>query len=330
VIRTMAGVTGHCPTSLRCVSRVLVALVAVITASLPTSLHLSPAAVADGAGLKVWPVKTEKALNGGDAFRETLTVQNLNGEPLLLRLYTMDFDVDSQGGYSFLEPGHESYSCARWLGLAETEFELGPGEKREVGVEISVPEVVECGDHYGAVLCEACSVDGEEVGGVGVTARVASVFYITVPGMGPGSVVACAEISQLRLPGWVENGPVDVAVVLSNTGDVHVDVAAEIAFQDFRGRVFSTVDLGQTTILPGNERVLQTTLETTPFVGSVTARAVIGYYDHERELVNKERSVRFIVVPVKIAVGAFVGILIVTWLLLRLKKKYHVSIQRRG
>ncbi len=256
---------------------IVILLGAILLVILPNS------AQAQG-GIKVWPTRVDLNISEGEQAQRIITVKNQGGEPIGVCAYVMDFFIDKDGNFIFSEPGHESYSASKWLSVNCTDFELASGESQEVEVIIAAPADIEPGGHYAALFFETVPSVNEE--GVSISMRIPSLFYITVPGITDTDIAANAEIASLILPGSVEKGPVDVGVVVKNSGNVHLTIAAEAYFSDLFGRS-SELDLGQVTILPNSEGTLTGSWQEDPFIGRVRANFVIGYFDRHEELVNK-------------------------------------------
>ena len=72
----------------------------------------------------VWPTWVELTVNRGEQAGKTINVQNQGSELIRMRAYVMDFSIDREGNFAFSEPGHESYSAARWLSFEKSGFEL--------------------------------------------------------------------------------------------------------------------------------------------------------------------------------------------------------------
>ena len=274
----------------------------------------------------VWPTWVELTVNRGEQAGKIIHVQNQDSEPIAIRAYVMDFSIDRQGNFVFSEPGHESYSASRWLSVEEADFELAPGESQEVEVRLSAPSEVEPGGHYAALFFEA--IPSANQGAVSISTRIPTLFYITVPGITEAEVIANADIASLVLPGFAGKGPVEAGVVVHNTGNVHLTVAAKAHFSASLGGD-SELDLGQAVILPNSEGVIKSNWQQAPFLGKVTANVVIGYLDEQGELVNKSRTGEFWVVPWSM-IGIIVGVLgLVVPAIVIISKRYRLRVERK-
>ena len=274
----------------------------------------------------MWPTWVDLTVNRGEQADKMINVQNQGSELIRMRAYVMDFSIDREGNFVFSEAGHESYSASRWLSVAETDFELVPGESQEVEVRLSAPSEVEPGGHYAALFFEA--IPSANQGAVSISTRIPTLFYITVPGITEAEVIANADIASLVLPGFAGKGPVEAGVVVHNTGNVHLTVAARVHFSASLGGD-SELDLGQAVILPNSEGVIKSNWQQAPFLGKVTANVVIGYLDEQGELVNKSRTGEFWVVPWSM-IGIIVGVLgLVVPAIVIISKRYRLRVERK-
>ncbi|MGB2800343.1 MAG: hypothetical protein WBC82_10950 [Dehalococcoidia bacterium] len=299
---------------------IVIFLIAILLTILPNS------AQAQG-GIKVWPTKVDLTINEGEQAERIINVKNQGGETIGVRAYIMDFSVDKDSNFIFSEPGHESYSASKWLSVNCADFELAPGESQEVEVIIAAPADIEPGGHYAALFFETMPSINEE--GVAISTRIPSLFYITVPGVTDADIVADAEIVSLILPGFIEKGPVEVGVVVQNSGNVHLTIAAKAYFSDLFGGN-SELDLGQVTVLPDGEGTLTGSWQEAPFIGRVRANFVIGYFGQHEELVNNSQRGEFWVFPWKhlAAIVAVIGSLVL--LIVLLHRRYRFKIERRS
>jgi len=276
--------------------------------------------------MMVWPTWVELTVNRGEQAGKMINVQNQGSELIRMRAYVMDFSIDREGNFVFSEPGHESYSASRWLSIEGTDFEIAPGESREVHVGLSAPSEVEPGGHYAALFFE--TIPSANQSAVSISTRIPTLFYITVPGITEAEVIANADIASLVLPGFAGKGPVEAGVVVHNSGNVHLTVAARAHFSASWGGD-SELDLGQMVILPNSDGVIKSNWQQTPFFGKVKANVVIGYLDHKGELVNKSQTGEFWVVPWSM-IGIIVGVLgLVVPAIIVIRKRYRLRLERR-
>jgi P pilus assembly chaperone PapD len=300
-----------------------VAIIAMVSA---IGFCIFPTPISAQEGISVWPTRVEMMVNRGEKAGKTINVYNQGSEPIRVSAYAMDFSIERDGDFNFSEPGHESYSASKWLNIEKADFELAPGESKEVEVIVSAPATVEPGGHYAALFFGAVPSGNQSA--VSVSMRIPTLFYITIPGVTGADVSANADILSLQLPGIAGRGPVEMGVVVRNSGNVHLTVAAKAYFAASWGNS-SELDLGQMVILPNSEGMLKGEWQRSPLFGRVKVSVVIGYLDQQGELVNKSQTAEFWVVPwsligiVVAVVGLGVPVIIV------LGKRYRLRLERK-
>jgi P pilus assembly chaperone PapD len=298
-------------------------IVLLVVAALMGTNHIH--SVAEG-GISVWPTWVELTVNRGEQAGKIINVVNQGNEPIMVMAYTGDFSIDREGNFVFSEPGHESYSASKWLSVKETELEIAPGESREIEISISVPTEVEPGGHYAALFFEV--VPSSNQGAISVSTRIPSLFYLTVPGVTQVDISANADIVSLIMPNIAGIGPVEMGVVVRNSGNVHLTVAAKAHFTASWGNS-SELDLGQMVILPNSDGVLKGEWQGSPLFGRVKANVVIGYLDQKGELVNKSQTAEFWVVPWSL-IGIIIGVtVVVVTAIIVISRRYRLKLERK-
>lgn len=300
--------------------------VAIIVIVLAIGFCVSQISTSAQEGISVWPTRVEMMVNRGEEAGKTINVYNQGSEPIRVSAYAMDFSIERDGDFNFYEPGHESYSASKWLNIEKADFELAPGESKEVKVVVSAPAMVEPGGHYAALFFGAVPSGNQSA--VLVSMRIPTLFYITIPGITGEDVIANADILSLQLPGIAEKGPVEMGVVVRNSGNVHLTVAARAHFAASWGNA-SELDLGQMVILPNSEGVLKGEWQRAPLFGRVRVSVMIGYLDQKGELVNKSQTAEFWVVPWSL-IGIIVGVMgLGVPAIVVLRKRYRLKVERR-
>src|SRR4030042_641160 len=302
---------------------------AAIFLALLLCLHIFSLPSSAGVSIMVSPTMIDLTLNTEDTSTQEISIRNTGDEPTRIRVYAMDFSIDRENNYIFSDPGHQSYSCASWLGIEESDFGLGPAETKHVEVTISVPQEVEPGGHYAALFFETIPIETQPGVSVAIAGRIPSLFYLTIPGVTDGDIFANAEITSLMLPRWVDGGPVEIGAVVRNTGNVHLTIAAKAYFTDFRGRQAGEIDLGQTIVLPGTERAITGTWLKTPFIGPAQATVVIGYFDQHNQLVNRSMTGSFQIIPWKCIIAVFASLALIVFGIWALRRKFRFRLERK-
>jgi hypothetical protein len=183
---------------------------------------------------------------------------------------------------------------------------LAPGATQTVTAAVIMPAAPEPGDHQVAIVFLVPA--GQNGANVRINRGIATPVYITVPGPTDDS----ASVTDLRAPGFVMAGPVDIAARVRDTGTVH---------RDFRGGSRLTVDVGggavafpDFTVLRDSIRDVSTTWEPPlmcvchPTVSIVDAGGVV-----------RTVSVRVVVFPLY-QLGILIAVLV---LLVLITRRWH-------
>lgn len=163
--------------------------------------------------LRVSPVDIQVDHETGPVDHE-IRVDNLGSEPAQIVTELSEFTVTEDGTTEF--PGPDGLSATSWVELDADEFEIAPGERRDVGVTVDVPDDAEPGERYVSVIFSVPG-DPDDDGNISVTHRVAVKLYLEVP----GDRVDRVELGELTGPRLIDAGPADFALTVHNRGNIH-------------------------------------------------------------------------------------------------------------
>ncbi len=123
-------------------------------------------------------------LGPGESKEDACLILNNGEEPITVEVYSVDATTTIQGSFA---PG-DSYTVptgvGSWVEMSGREFVLEPDSELVVPFTITIPEVVDVGDHMGAVIIQKKMPEESEIGGtaVSIVTRVGVRIYQTVPG----------------------------------------------------------------------------------------------------------------------------------------------------
>ena len=236
------------------------------------------------------PHVTEMKLKRGQRTFVPFELTNENKDkPVSVRVFARDMSQGNRGQY-ILSDTLMPYSCVPWLTLPDTLIVIGPGEKREIPVEIRVP-LGATGGAYGAVVFEMVP---ETPGGLRGVPGLYSLDYtfqlpawieITIESARAArgrltpvavTVVPTADIPQL-LKKYGDRGMVITAEV-ENTGDIHVFTKGRLIIRDENRRLIRDTRLGsgRGAVLPGVRTSLRTITKLPP-PGKYVVKAFVEY-----------------------------------------------------
>jgi len=237
--------------------------------------------------VRVSPSKLELTADPGASSEFDITVENFTEKSHALDVYFMDYYVKPDNTVVYEEPGHFSYSCATWLSTETPELTLpGRGTAETSSATktfgLHVPPEAEPGGHYGAIIFQqAAPEEAEEP--VKVSARIAAMVLITVPGeiVRDGVIKSVSATSNWlwptrRLPVFPRS-PTRYSVVFENKGNVHLTIMGKLTYRPSFGWGVGTIDLPETTVLPGTTRNFKGEIPKPPLFGSYKLKAEISY-----------------------------------------------------
>lgn len=299
--------------------------IAVMSLGLFANLNL--AAAQDGsAGLLISPVRVEMIKNPGESEQVTLTVENVTDLPAKVRAIVNDFepgdDESGQPKILFDEDTSVQGNSFKTLVAEIGEVELAPRQKKEVPVDIVVPDNATAGGYYGVI--RFTSANAEDGGNVALSASVGTIFLVTVP----GDLTESLDIADLSAAKngstgrfFIGTGEYSVITRLINKGNIHVKPYGSITVTNQSGEIVETINFNdkdpRDNVLPGSVRKFENQLTGDYKYGKYTITTNIGY-GNGNGLITSTTS--FWVVPVWmviVALVAFMAIIIGAILLYR-------------
>ncbi len=97
---------------------------------------------------EVAPVKLEFTTEPGENQTKTITVKNHSNKKESFIISISDFLPLTSGSYNYLPPNSTKRSCANWLNITPSFFELNPNDEMIVQVAMMVPN-----DQFSAAWC---------------------------------------------------------------------------------------------------------------------------------------------------------------------------------
>lgn len=245
----------------------------------------------------VSPTRHSLVIPAGEKRTVDVEIYNRLAKRQDVKLGTEDFSADANGAPVFFDEQFSGpYTARLWMDPETERFELDPAEKAYVRVTVSVPADAEPGDHQAAVIVTRLNSDRAS-GAIGITARVACLFIITVP----GDVRQEAHIERFvpqRVLNWFK--PISLDLTLRNSGSVHAEPLGVIEIRNIFGIVVDEIPFRDWIVL--RDSVRTRTLNWNPVfaLGRYTARTRLTAFNGKPlELVTRAFWV-FPILPVLI------------------------------
>lgn len=302
--------------------------------ALVSPLALVAHAADSAQGIQVSPALVELNVKRGETYIINLRAINVTDGELLYGLTIADFVAAGEtGAPKIVEDSNlpDTASIKTWVS-SETEFTLGSHKEKNVDLTVVVPNNAEAGGHYGVVRFSG-STPNIDTTGVGVTASTGVLLLIRVD----GTITEKAGLASFftankdgKQSSFFESGPINFAVRVQNTGNVHVKPAGNIEVKDMFGNVVGSVAVNDinppSNVLPNSIRRFDVKLDTSWMFGMYTADLALGYGTTGQAITN---TITFWVIPWKLILIALLVIAIIIFVLKRMIKGYNKKIERR-
>lgn len=221
-------------------------------------------------------------LEPGEIWKGKVDVINTSIEGLTAKVYPVDAVTTTDGAFAPESEDKEKVGVGAWITLVESEPSsavadglevfLKPGEAKTIDFTITVPDIVDVGDHMGAIIVQNKN-PSEDAGGSGlrITTRVGARMYITVP----GEIVRRLEFNTFTEK--FEDGKVTLFPSLSNDGNVRVQVKGKIEIMDGKGTTVATLPIPEREVFPHEKITIPVLFDMAMSPGLFTARAFVEY-----------------------------------------------------
>jgi P pilus assembly chaperone PapD len=197
-------------------------------------------AAAGACSLEVSPLTVEIRMEPGRTCTGTISVQNMGDGAEHLRAYCQDWTLKPDGVVVFLAAGKLPGSASPWTEVVPAEFDLEPGQTRQVRYTLQPPAEVS-GEIRTAVIFEAGARAVSAPGAPSrLVPRIGTILYAQV---GPASSPR-ARVAQLDL----DRSGGELAI--ENLGPAHLRFTGQLEFRDATGALVRRSNLTPFVVLP--------------------------------------------------------------------------------
>jgi len=205
------------------------------------------------------------------------------------------------------------YSVKNFIQPEINEFSLDLGEKITIPVKVSIPIDAEPRGYYGALIVSnepevlGDSQTTETEGKARLISRIGSLFFLRING--EGKEQGNLENFKIIGPGkaFYENRPSGFEISFKNTGNVHLVPHGKIIIKNILGKDVGEIPVDAYFSLPDSIRYREVMWQAGTGLGRYTANLSL-YPGYGNE--NQEASISFWIIPWKILVATFVGLVI--------------------
>jgi len=270
----------------------------------------------------VYPLKLEMPVSPGESLTEEIKILNQGSEPLNIRTYVMDYEIDENNEFTFFPPGYESYSAASWITLDKADFTIPAGEEEILEVTMSIPEETEPGGHYAIIFFESVGSIEPGKSGVVVQGRIGTVVLQSSPGEEKEEgYIKSFTIPKYFFPKsrsllWGEREALPWEMLFHNSGNVHLNIENTIDFLNWRGKSIYKTDPQRITTLPNTDRRLKGKWEEAPTIGKFTAICKVAYGQGELDT----KTISFYIIPIRTLIIIGIGLILLVLLIVLIYK----------
>lgn len=263
----------------------------------------------------VEPGKTEIFVNPGDTVTKNIIITNRIGKTIKFKLTTEDMvgTDDPLSPIKLLGDDVGPYSIKNFMVPEISEFSLDFGDRITIPVKVSIPLDAEPRGYYGALIVsnepEVLGSDpstGAE-GKARIVSRIGSLFLLRINGEGKES----GNLEDFKVIGpdktFYENRPSGFEIAFKNTGNVHLVPHGLITIRNIVGKTIGEIPVDAYFSLPDSIRYREVFWDAGLGLGRYTADlSLFPGYGNE----NQNKSISFWIIPWKILIATFVGLVI--------------------
>lgn len=249
-----------------------------------------------GNGFRISPVRSELSVEKGKKGTIAITIENPTDFATTARPVVNDFIAsDKEDGEPRLildnNVASPKNSFKSLVGVM-SDVSLGPREKKDISVVVSVPSDASAGGYYGAVrFVPTQTANG---GNVTLTASVGTIVLVTVPGnlTQKLNLVQFGAVQNDKFKGFITKGDVAIGARLKNAGDIHLQPFGKVAVKNMFGKTVKEYEINATSanVLPGSTRKYVDKIDNSRWFGRYTITANIGYAQGSGDLITAKAS----------------------------------------
>jgi hypothetical protein len=286
-----------------------------IVAALASLYFYSTAQAVETANtLKVAPVRTDVSIKPGETKTVKTTVSNLTDDAIKVRPIQNDFIAgDERGTPSLILDADKyapSHSLKRFM-KPLSDVTIPAHDAKTINVVISVPKDAQPGGYFGAIRFAPTNPD--DGGQVNLSASVASIILVTVPGDTVEKLTLTDfEVQQNGASNWFFANPegIQATVRFENKGNIQVGPFGKVSVKQGDKVVYEknfNEKVPRDMILPDSARRWDIPLDKIEGFGHYTVNATFTY-GSKNQTIEVEKS--FWVIPIMMIVLGVVGLLV--------------------
>jgi len=310
------------------------------------SFIFAPTAQAAGVSLGVFPPILQIQATPPTDVKSKILIENLGDDPVDLKIGLKPFTAsDKENGqvnysndYDLADPFIFNKMQILNGDTSIDSITLAPGQKKELTLEIALPQDEILGDYYFSIIFISANTPTANSNISGATAGIATNVLLSIGPKGPTQ----GSIEEFSTPVFLSKGPVPFTVRIKNTSNHFFTTKGDIVIKNMFGQSVGKVDLLPINILSQSIRSIPDSLQSpsansptslksyflnlksiaavwpdTFLFGPYTATLTIALSDQGPLY---RRTINLYAFPTETLVGILIIILIITAIIIRAKK----------
>jgi hypothetical protein len=213
----------------------------------------------------------------GGNFTGNLEVFNNGQRARQFTVDVKDYDRNLDGGLVLLNSGTHARSLSKFFSIAPVAFNLPPGQKQLLGINIKIP-ANESGPHWVAIVVHspiptAMNTDQQAP----VTIGSAEQFIIKIRHTDPTNALNRGRVTGTNVILPEKEKPLQVVVDYENTGTTFQQPKAQLRIVNAKGETALQKDISDLAVLPGGKLRFKIPVTQPLPAGAYLALVIIDY-----------------------------------------------------
>ena len=233
--------------------------------------YLAPFPASAQMALEVNPIRAEHQIAAGASETNVIEVRNGGSQAVRVKVQAQDWQMSRKGEVAFARAGSTSGSLSAWLEINPTDFQVEPGQAKEIRYTLTIPAGTRPGSYHEAIIVEGMPAQQgpPTPKKMAIHGRFGVMIYETV-----GKPDIRAKFTDFQvLP---ERKQVKFIVSLANAGTAHFrPKKSKVTIKNNQGQEVAKVDIPDAPVLPGAARDIEFSQELHLPSGQYQAEAVV-------------------------------------------------------
>ncbi len=227
----------------------------------------TPIAHAQGVSLGIFPPILEIQATTPTDIKSKILIENLSNDPVNLSIGIKPFQAaDSEDGQVYYPSDYSSLLADPFIfnkmqlldgNNSVNEITLSPQQKKELTLEIALPQGEPTGDYYFSIIFQSAESSLQNSTNTTTLGGIATNVLLSIGPKGPTN----GNIEDFSAPSFITNGPVPFSVKIRNTSDHFITTKGSIVIKNMFGQAVGKVDLLPVNILSQSVRSIPDSMQ---------------------------------------------------------------------